>query len=169
MTKKTRKSPSNKEHALWLAKAKALAERPATQGGSPHPDVKVGAILLGPGNRRLAAAVNRMTRGVKSGIPIRIKSGERSLWINCAEQLAIADAARRGVKLNGARLYLTLEPCTTCAGLMIEAGVRELIIPAGAARNHKRLKPKWQRSIEAGLTKLKEAGVRVTRVETKKN
>jgi tRNA(Arg) A34 adenosine deaminase TadA len=155
------------KHCAWLKEAERISLLPADEGGSPHPDVKVGAIIVDSKGKKLAAASNRMASGVDWRKPRRTLSGRRSLWINCAEQMAIADAARRGGKTKGARLYLTLEPCATCAGVMIEAGISELIIPAGAARKNKKLKPKWRRSIKAGLAKLKEAGVQVTRIAIK--
>ena len=156
---------SLEEHRAWLAKAAALAKKPVNKGGSPHPTVKVGAILVDIKGCEIASSANRFPRGVDRRRPERIKKDSRSLWINCAEQLAIADAARRGIPLKGARLYLTLEPCTICAGLTVEAGISEVFLPVGSLRRYAKLKAKWQKSIEAGLVKLAEAGVRVTTID----
>ena len=153
------------EHRAWLAKAFALAEKPVNKGGSPHPTVKVGSILVDAKGREIAASANRFAHGVDRRRPERTTKDSRSLWINCAEQLAIAEAARRGVPLKGARLYLTLEPCTICAGLTVEAGISEVFLPVGSLRRYAALKAKWQKSIEAGLVKLAEAGVRVTAID----
>jgi dCMP deaminase len=158
-----RKAPMA-EHRAWLVRAAALAQKPVSKGGSPHPTVKVGAIIVDAKGRELAASSNRFPRGVNRR-PERLAEDGKSLWINCAEQLAIAEAARRGVSLKGARLYLTLKPCTICAGLMVEAGIRDVFLPKETLRRYARLKAKWQKSIEAGLVKLAEAGVRVTAVD----
>ncbi|KUK27819.1 MAG: Deoxycytidylate deaminase, partial [Thermococcus sp. 40_45] len=44
-----------------------------------------------------------------------------------AEQNVIAMAARKGISLEGATLYVTHFPCDTCFKLLINAGIREII------------------------------------------
>ena len=44
-----------------------------------------------------------------------------------AEANALADAARRGVKLEGSVLYVTMAPCLPCSQLLVSVGVREVI------------------------------------------
>lgn len=152
-------------HRKWLAKAMKLAVLPISRGGSPHPTVRVGAVIVDSKGRKIAASANRFARGVDRRRSERYLNKGRSLWINCAEQLAMMEAARRGIALKGARLYLTLEPCSVCAGLIAEAGIREVIVPLHALRNYAMLKTKWKPSIEAGQIKLSEAGVRFTTVD----
>ena len=57
-----------------------------------------------------------------------------------AEANAIAQAARHGVPIKGATLYVTLEPCTMCAAAMSFARVRRLYFgaadPKGGAVEH---------------------------------
>ena len=43
-----------------------------------------------------------------------------------AEQNAIADAARRGVSLEGATVYITHFPCINCAKILAAAGIRQI-------------------------------------------
>lgn len=43
-----------------------------------------------------------------------------------AEANAIAQAARHGIATDGARIYVTLEPCLSCLKLIISAGIREV-------------------------------------------
>ncbi len=43
-----------------------------------------------------------------------------------AEQAAIAEAARRGLAIEGCSAYVTLRPCLTCLVLMLDAGVAEV-------------------------------------------
>lgn len=43
-----------------------------------------------------------------------------------AEANAIAFAARYGVELGGSTLYTTDSPCKTCAGLIINSGIKEV-------------------------------------------
>jgi deoxycytidylate deaminase len=153
------------EHRTWLMKAQALARQSVSRGGSPHPSVKVGVILVSAKGKLLAASSNRFPRGVDRRRKERYAENNRSLWINCAEQLAIAAAARKGVSLKGARMYMTLEPCSPCAGVMAEAGIKEAFIPLGALRNYAKLKDKWKPSIEVGQIKMAEAGIRFTAID----
>lgn len=152
-------------HRGWLERAVQVANSPVSQGGSPHPTVKVGAVLVDAKGREIAAAANRFAQGVDRRRPERYISGSKSLWINCAEQMILIDALRRGVKIKGARLYVTLEPCATCAGLIAESGIRDIFVPVGAMRRYAKLKAKYKESIEVGLVKLAEAGVCRTALE----
>lgn len=44
-----------------------------------------------------------------------------------AESNAIAFAAKNGIKTEGATLYVTDSPCITCARLLINAGIKEVV------------------------------------------
>lgn len=43
-----------------------------------------------------------------------------------AELNAIAAAAKQGVKLNGATLYCSTQPCINCARIIVQAGIRKV-------------------------------------------
>jgi deoxycytidylate deaminase len=156
------------EHRSWLERAEAVAELPVSKGGSPHPTVHVGAVLVSAQGKEIAAAANRFADGVDRRRPERYKSGHKSLWINCAEQMVLMDALRDGKKVEGATLYVTLEPCAVCAGMIGELKLTEVCVPVGAMRRYAKLKSKWKHSIEIGMTKLAEAGVPLTAVDTHK-
>jgi dCMP deaminase len=44
-----------------------------------------------------------------------------------AEQNAICQAARHGISLKGATLYCSMEPCRTCAMLIVSVGVTRIV------------------------------------------
>jgi len=44
-----------------------------------------------------------------------------------AEQNAVAQAARHGVSIDGATIYVQMEPCLMCAKLLINSGINEII------------------------------------------
>ena len=44
-----------------------------------------------------------------------------------AEQNAVCQAAKRGVSLDGATLYCIMEPCRTCAMLLIACGIKRVV------------------------------------------
>ena len=156
------------EHRRWLDRAETVATQPVSKGGSPHPTVRVGAVLVDARGRELAASANRFPEGVDRRRPERYKDGSKSLWINCAEQMALMQALRKGKKIAGARLYVTLEPCAVCAGMISELKLAEVCVPVDSMRRYAKLKSKWKDSIETGLIKLEEAGVRIVSVDTHK-
>ena len=91
----------------------------------------VGAVLVK--NRQiLATGYNGVPLGIEHcdergclrdelGIP----SGERQELCRGlhAEQNAIIQAAYHGVAVNGAEMFVTLQPCVTCAKTLINAGI----------------------------------------------
>jgi tRNA(Arg) A34 adenosine deaminase TadA len=161
-----RRRDSWAEHRQWLAHAEKIATQPVSKGGSPHPTVRVGAVLVDAKGRELASAANRFAHGVDRRRPERYKDGTKSLWINCAEQIALMQALRQGKKVAGARLYITLEPCAVCAGMIGELRLSEVCVPVDAMRRYARLKSKWKDSIEVGLIKLAESGTQLVSVDT---
>ncbi len=55
-----------------------------------------------------------------------------------------------------------------CAGLIAELKIAEVYVPVDSMRRYAKLKAKWKESIEIGLTKLEESGVRLIAVDTRK-
>jgi tRNA(adenine34) deaminase len=93
----------------------ALAEARRVVG---HGDVPVGAVVLDPDGRPLAAAGNE-----------RELTGDPTAH---AEVLALRRAAQAagGWRLDGHTLVVTLEPCTMCAGALVLARVSRLVFGA---------------------------------------
>lgn len=44
-----------------------------------------------------------------------------------AEQNAILQAARYGINIEGASIYITTQPCSVCAKMLINAGIKEIV------------------------------------------
>ena len=59
-----------------------------------------------------------------------IKSGERQELCRGvhAEQNAIIQAASGGVDMEGATMYCTDSPCSTCSKMIINAGIKKLVL-----------------------------------------
>jgi dCMP deaminase len=45
-----------------------------------------------------------------------------------AEQNAICEAARMGIALEGGTLYCKMTPCYTCAKMIINAGIKRIVV-----------------------------------------
>jgi len=99
-------------HMHWMRRALELAESAASIG-----EVPVGAVvvrdgeILGEGFNQPIGAVDPTAH---------------------AEIVALRDAARRAgnYRLTGATLYVTVEPCTMCAGALVHARIGTLVYGA---------------------------------------
>lgn len=84
----------------------------------------VGCVLVSSGehpNRIIAAGYN----GFLPGAPheSKIRDGHEQGTVH-AEQNAIADAAKRGISVQGAVAYITHFPCINCAKILASSGIR---------------------------------------------
>ena len=100
---------------------------------------QVGAVLV-KDKRILSTGYNGAPRGISHCIDVGclrdelgVPSGERHELCRAlhAEQNAIAQAALHGVKIDGATLYCTHQPCSLCAKMIINAGIVEVYFNEG--------------------------------------
>lgn len=127
-----------------------MASVMATRGTCSR--ARVGVVFARDG-RSLISGYNGAPRGMPHCVH---PSGERSedrdpsespcRWSVHAEANAIAFAARHGVALDGSFLYATHTPCVTCAQLIINVGVSQVV-----AKNIYRVRD--------GINLLREAGI----------
>jgi tRNA(adenine34) deaminase len=104
------------EHEDWMRRALALADRAENEG-----EVPIGAVLVRDGSV--------LGEGWNSVITLQDPTAH-------AEIIALRDAARTlgNYRLPGTTLYVTLEPCTMCAGALIHARVEHLVFAAREPR-----------------------------------
>lgn len=97
---------------------------------------QVGAVVV-KNKQILATGYNGAPTGIvhcdkvgclrqKLGVP----SGERHEICRAlhAEQNAFLQAARHGINLENATLYITIQPCSICAKMLINAGIKKIVI-----------------------------------------
>jgi tRNA(adenine34) deaminase len=124
--------------ALEIARTGGLPADPtphARPGGPAHPaytpltkrtdapaarqDLPVGALVIAPDGRELAAAANA-----------REALGDPTAHAEVLALRAAAAAHGDGWRLEGCTLVVTLEPCTMCAGAAVLARVGEIVFGA---------------------------------------
>lgn len=100
---------------------------------------KVGAVIV-KDKRLLSTGYNGAPAGLKHCLDLgclrqekNIPSGERHELCRGlhAEQNAIIQAALHGVSIKGADLYCTHHPCSLCAKMLINAGIKRIILKSG--------------------------------------
>lgn len=117
----------------FMGIAKQVAQR------STCPRASVGAVIV-----RERRILTTGYSGAPEGLPHCLEVGciieddhcQRSLH---AEQNAIIQAALHGVSIAGGTIYITHQPCNTCAKMIINAGLKRVIYageyPDQLARN----------------------------------
>ena len=120
---------------------------------------RVGALLV-KGRRILATGYNgtpiKIAHCSEAGClreRLNIASGERHELCRGlhAEQNVLLQAALYGISLRDSVLYCTHQPCIICAKMLINAGIREIVIANGYPD-------------QMAKEFLKEAGIKVRRV-----
>lgn len=148
------KSPAGIKRPSWDEYFMSIAHLVATRSTCLRR--KVGAVVV-KNKQILATGYNGAPTGIihcnEVGClreQLNVPSGERHELCRAlhAEQNAFLQAARHGVSLTGATLYVTTQPCSICAKMIINVGIRKLIIEGDYPD-------------EAALTFLNEAGIKM--------
>ncbi len=124
----------------WDIRFIEMAEVVGTWSSCYQENRHVGAVIV-KDKRILATGYNGAPSGVKSckdkGECLRkklnIPSGTRHelCYAVHAEQNAIAQAAKMGISVEGATIYVTHQPCTICTKMIINAGIKKVIYKYG--------------------------------------
>jgi len=152
MRKSKDKRPSWNEYFLEVAKL--VSKRSTCLRRS------VGAVLVRD-KRILATGYNGAPAGLEHCLDtgclrekLKIPSGERHELCRAlhAEQNALIQASLHGISVKDSVLYATNQPCVICAKMIINAGIREIVIAEGYPD-------------KMALDFLKKAGVKIKRIK----
>ena len=126
---------------------------------SKDPSSKIGAVIVGPDREVISTGYNGFPRGIDEEDQTRWERPIKYEFVSHAEANAVFNAARVGVSLKGATLYLvgfgppTL-PCTECSKAIIQAGIVRVV-----GHGYKPMQAGWEESCEFAGNLLAEAGV----------
>lgn len=143
----------------WDEKFMGLAREVASW--SKDPSTKVGCVIVDDDHTILATGYNGFPRGMSDD---RERYEDRSFKMAAvvhAEANAVAAAARTGRRLMGATAYVTLQPCSQCAGILAQAGVRRII----SISNNDELRPDRIENFRIANQILSESGIASRRQE----
>lgn len=97
---------------------------------SKDPSTKVGCVIVDEDHNLLSAGFNGFPRGVTGDRRLYDRETKLKLVVH-AEANAVAAAARNGHSLKGSTAYISLPPCSQCAALLVQAGVRFVVFLRG--------------------------------------
>jgi len=120
----------------WDKRFIELAQTIATWSSCFKSDRQIGAVIV-KNKRIMTTGYNGAPSGIKSckdkGECLRIRLGIPSgtkhelCYAIHAEQNAIIQAAKLGVSIDGATLYCTHYPCSICAKMIVNSGIKRLV------------------------------------------
>lgn len=141
----------NKWDTRWLEMANLVAS------WSKDPSTKVGAVCVDPELKYpLSLGYNGFARGVSDHSERYDDRETKYEYVVHAEVNAIAQATLVGHKLRDSIMYCTMFPCHRCTAVVINAGVKEILVPFAE------IPERWKDSMDIAKQMCKEAGVKLT-------
>ena len=124
----------------WDVRFMDMAHLVSTWTSCYTPGRAIGAVIV-KDKRVMTTGYNGAPAGVSTCVErgeclrkkLGIPSGTRHemCYAVHAEQNAIIQAAKLGVSIDGATLYCTHQPCSVCAKMIINAGIRRVVYQEG--------------------------------------
>ncbi|ODN30129.1 deoxycytidylate deaminase [Fervidobacterium thailandense] len=129
--------PSENKRESWDDYFKKIAKIIAERSTCTHR--KVGAVIV-KNKRILATGYNQPPSGfphcdeigcIRDDLGIPSGKNQEVCYGLHAEQNALMQAAKFGISTEGATMYVTHKPCSVCARLIINAGIKRVVYIEG--------------------------------------
>ena len=127
---------TNENQMKWDKRFMSIAKDVATWSSCVRNGRQVGSVIV-KNNRILTTGYNGAPAGIKSckerGFCLRdklgIQSGTRAemCYAIHAEQNAVIQAAKMGISVEGATIYVTHQPCSVCTRILINSGISRIV------------------------------------------
>jgi len=135
----------------WHQRFMRLAREVATW--SKDPSTKVGCVLVRE-KKVLSTGYNGFPKNISDDLNRLIDREQKYEITVHAEVNAVTSAALHGVSTEGATAYVTFNPCSRCAAVLINAGVQSVFSDGGA-----QIPERWLKNFILASKLLAEAGV----------
>jgi len=119
---------------------------------SKDPSTKVGCVIVNHNRIVVSVGYNGFPRGVNDNSERYNDRSLKYLLVQHAEANAISSARE---PLEGFTAYVTQHPCSSCAGLLIQAGIKRIV----TTEPGEGLKERFGDSFDATRMMCKEAGI----------
>lgn len=136
-----------KWHRRFLRLAAEIAEF------SKDPSTKVGCILVRD-RRIISTGYNGFPRGISDSFDRLLDRDKKYEMTVHAEINAVTTAALHGVSTEGSTAYVTFQPCSRCAAVLINAGIKEVYVTTDSL-----IPDRWLDNMVLAANLLKEAGI----------
>lgn len=124
---------------------------------SPDPSTQNGAIVVSAEDNRTGSGPNRFPDGVNI-LPDRLLRPKKYEFMEHAERYAIFQAAKDGIKLDGATIYVCWAACASCARAIICSGIKKVVTDK---RTFDMSTSHWQETIGYAYEMFAEAKIEV--------
>jgi len=136
-----------KWHVRFIKLAHEVAE------WSKDPSTKVGCVLV-KNKRVISTGYNGFPKGISDSFDRLMDREQKYEMTVHAEINAITTAALHGVSTEGASAYITFNPCSRCAAVLINAGIDSVYVSTAND-----IPPRWLSNFILAGKLLAEAGV----------
>lgn len=127
---------------------------------SKDPSTKVAAIIIDSENNTRAVSYNGFPRGIIDDERLYDRNLKYSI-VQHAEANSISTCAKLGIKTDGCSIAVTNFPCSTCTGLLINAGIKKVI----TSKPTEDYLSRWKESIELSKQLMEEAGIELVIID----
>lgn len=135
----------------WHQRFMLMARQVSTW--SKDPSTKVGCVLAKE-KKVLSVGYNGFPKNISDDLNRLINREEKYEITVHAEVNAVTTAALHGVVTEGAVAYVTFNPCSRCAAVLINAGIDSIYVDGGAT-----IPERWLKNFILASKILAEAGV----------
>lgn len=122
----------------------------------------VGAVIVNDKDI-ISMGYNGFPRGCNDDIEERHQRPLKYQWTAHAEENAIVNAARKGIKTMGTTMYLNWFPCDRCAGMIVNAGIKRIV----CNKEPDFTNTVFGESFKIAVQKLNEGGVEISYLDYK--
>jgi len=136
---------------------------PGAEKKSKDPSTKVACVYTFNDFSIATICFNGFPFGVEDDpkkVPERYERPEKYLWTVHAEANGVAVCCKHGTSLMDGNLFIKWHPCAGCAGQMIQAGIKNVIIDTDSVEyNDSKLQERWFESCRVAKIMFKEREV----------
>jgi dCMP deaminase len=125
---------------------------------SKDDSTKQGAVIVSKDHSILSTGYNSFPAGIDDTSKYRQLRPEKYYWFSHAEVNSIANSSKNGISIKDSTMYTNGIPCSTCAALVINAGISEVVY----YNKWVNMNPeKWDEEAKRSLEMFEESGVLV--------
>lgn len=114
---------------------------------------------MGPDRDPRSFGYNGFPRNVNDNIEERHERPLKYAWTEHAEKNALANCNRVGIPTKDCSIYITHFPCSNCSRMIIQSGLKEVVVDAASIDND--FGQRWDEDLQISKEMLTEAGVTI--------